>query len=44
MITPMEKPQDRVEKTRNKSRRINYGDGLYRYERPGGSSSWIGRI
>lgn len=44
MITPMETPQNRVEKTQNKSCRINYGDGLYRYDRPGGSSSWVCRV
>ncbi|WP_082750980.1 helix-turn-helix domain-containing protein [Blastomonas sp. CCH1-A6] len=26
------------------SRRVSFGDGLFRYERPGGTSSWVCRV
>ena len=45
MITPMEKTSNSDPKTKAQTtRRISFGDGLFRYERPGGSSSWVCRV
>lgn len=44
MFNAMNSSSRRASKPENKPRRISYGDGLFRYERPGGSSSWVCRV
>ena len=45
MITSMEKTSNSDPKTKAQTtRRVSFGDGLFRYERAGGSSSWVCRV
>ena len=45
MITSMKTTSKTGSATRSQTtRRVGFGDGLYRYERPGGSSSWVCRV
>ncbi|MFC3308071.1 tyrosine-type recombinase/integrase [Blastomonas aquatica] len=45
MITSMKTTSNTDPKTKTSTtRRVSFGDGLFRYERPGGSSSWVCRV
>ena len=46
MIKSMETTSNTGPKTEAQSSRrvISFGDGLFRYERPGGTSSWVCRV
>src|SRR3990167_5432468 len=44
MITTMKNAQNEAAKSKGKSSRVSYGDGLVRLDRPGGTSSWVCRV
>lgn len=44
MITTMKNAQNGAAKSKGKSSRVSYGDGLVRLDRPGGTSSWVCRV
>ena len=44
MISGMKSTSNGLAEPKGKTRRVSYGDGLVRMDRPGGTSSWVCRV